>query len=153
MLLPLEQFQITALKGGESTQQGTLSEHNFYEQVKKANQINRELKQTKKKCVKQSEEWHDTVLEETVIQNSILYKNHCLWISESMIIELLWLAHNEPPNDHQRWDWIKSQIEFYYYWPTLYHDIDCYIFNCMICKCAKVSQQKPVNLLHSLEIF
>ena len=31
VLLSLKQFQITALKGGKSTQQGTLSKHNFYE--------------------------------------------------------------------------------------------------------------------------
>ena len=37
MLLSLKQFQITALKGGESTQQGTPDKHNFYEQIKKVN--------------------------------------------------------------------------------------------------------------------
>ena len=37
VLLSSEQFQVAALKGGESTQQGTFSEHNFYKWVKKAN--------------------------------------------------------------------------------------------------------------------
>ena len=52
VLLSLEQFQITALEGGESTQQGIFSKHNFYKQIKKANWVNRKLKQIKKKCVK-----------------------------------------------------------------------------------------------------
>ena len=43
MLLPPEQFQVTTLEGGESTQQGTPSKHDFYEQVKEANQVDREL--------------------------------------------------------------------------------------------------------------
>ena len=55
VLLPLKQFQITALKGRESTQQGTPDKHNFYEQIKEANQVDRELEWIKKKCVKQSE--------------------------------------------------------------------------------------------------
>ena len=44
VLLPPEQFQITALEKGESTQWSTSSKHNFYKQVKKANQVNRKLK-------------------------------------------------------------------------------------------------------------
>ena len=48
-------------------QQGTLSKHNFYEWVKKANQVNRELKQIKKRCVKQLEKWYDTVSEKAVV--------------------------------------------------------------------------------------
>ena len=55
VLLSSEQFQITALKEGKSTQQGILSEYNFYEQIKKANQVDRKLNQIIKKCVKQSE--------------------------------------------------------------------------------------------------
>ena len=70
-----------------------------------------------------------------------------------MITELLWLTHNKPPSGHQGQDWTRSQIESYYYWSTLYHDVDCYTFNCMACKCAKALWQKPADLLHSLEIF
>ena len=56
VLLSPEQFQITTLEGGESTQQGTPGEHDFYEWVKEVNQVDKELEQIKKKCVKQSEE-------------------------------------------------------------------------------------------------
>ena len=76
MLLSLKWFQVAALEGGESTQQSTSDKHNFYEQVKEANQVDRELKQIKKRCVKWSEEWCDTVSKKAVIQNSILYKNY-----------------------------------------------------------------------------
>ena len=55
MLLPSEQFQVTALEGGENTQQGIPGKYDFYEQTKKANWVNRELEQIKKRCVKQSE--------------------------------------------------------------------------------------------------
>ena len=78
MLLSSEWFQVTALEGGESMQQGTPSEHNFYEQVKEVNQVDKELKQIKKRYVKQLEGWHDTVLKGAVVQDSILYKNHHL---------------------------------------------------------------------------
>ena len=37
VLLSLEWFQITALEGGESMQQGTSGKHNFYEQIKEVN--------------------------------------------------------------------------------------------------------------------
>ena len=103
--------------------------------------------------MKWSEKWCDTVLERAVIQNSNFYKDYCFWIFKSMITELFWLTYNESLNGHQGQDWTKSQIEFYYYWPTLYHNIDCYIFNCIIYKCVKTSWQKPVSLLHFLEIL
>ena len=67
MLLSSEQFQVTALEGGESMQQGTPGKHNFYEQIKKTNQVDRELKQIKKKYVKQLKEWHNTVPKKAVI--------------------------------------------------------------------------------------
>ena len=133
-------------------QQGTPDKHNFYEQTKKANQVNRKLKQIKKRCVKQSERWCDTVLKKTMIQNLILYKNHHFWISESIITELLQFTHNESFSDYQRQDWIRSQIESYYYWSILYYDINCYIFNCIICKHIKAFQQRSAGLLHLLEI-
>ena len=104
VLLPSEWFQITALEGGESMQQGTPGKHNFYEQAKEANWVDRELKQIKKRCVEQSEKWHDTVLKEAVIQNSIFYKNHHLWVPKSMITEFFQLTHNEPPSDYQGQD-------------------------------------------------
>ena len=115
VLLPLKQFQITALKGRESTQQGTPGKHNFYEWVKEVNWVDKELEWIKKRCVKWPEEWCDIVLKKAVIQNSILYKNHYLWISESMITELLWLTHNEPPSGHQGQNWTRNQIKSYYY--------------------------------------
>ena len=152
VLLSLKQFQVTALEGEESMQQGTPGECNFYEWVKEVNWVDKELEQIKRRCVEQPEEWCDTVPEEAVVQDSILYKDYHLWVSESMITELLWLTHNEPPSNHQGQDWTKSQIESYYYWPTLYHNIDHYTFNCMICKHAKTSQQKLTGLLHPLEI-
>ena len=52
VLLSSEWFQITTLEGGESTQQGIPSKHNFYEQIKEVNQVDRELEQIKKRCVK-----------------------------------------------------------------------------------------------------
>ena len=52
VLLSSKQFQIAILKGGESMQQGTSGKHNFYEWVKEVNQVDRELKQIKKRCVK-----------------------------------------------------------------------------------------------------
>ena len=67
VLLSLEQFQVTALEGGESTQQSILGKHNFYKQVKEANQVDRELEQIKKRCVEWLKKWCDTVPEGAVI--------------------------------------------------------------------------------------
>ena len=145
MLLSLEWFQVTALEGGESTQQGTPGEHDFYKRVKEANRVDRELERP--------EGWCDTVPEGAVVQDSILYKDHHLWVPESMITELLQLTHDESPSGHQGQDWIRSQIEFYYYWFTLYHNINCYTFNCITCKHIKVSQQKSASLLYFFKIF
>ena len=108
MLLSLKQFQVAALEGGENMQQGILSKHDFYKQTKEANQVDRKLKWIKKRCVKWLKKWCNTVSEEAVIQNSILYKNHHFWVPENMITEFLWFTHNEPPNSHQEWDWIKN---------------------------------------------
>ena len=55
VLLSSEQFQVAALEGGENTQQGTPSKHDFYEQVKEVNQIDRELEWIKKRCVEHPE--------------------------------------------------------------------------------------------------
>ena len=152
MLLSPERFQVTALEGGESMQQGTPGKHNFYEWVKEVNWVDRELEWIKKRCVEHSEGWCDTVLKGAVVQDSILYKDHCLWVFESMIIELLWLTHNELFSGHQGWDWTRSQIESYYYWPTLYYDIDCYTFNCMVCKHIKALWHRSAGLLHPFKI-
>ena len=116
------------------------------------NWVNRKLKQIKKKCVKWLKKWCDTVSEKAMIQNSIFYKDYCLSISENMIIELLWLTHNKPLSGHQGQDWTRNQIKFYYYWFTLYYDVDCYIFNCIMCKYVKTFWQRPAGLLHFLEI-
>ena len=89
VLLSLKQFQVATLKGKESMQQGTPDEHDFYEQVKEVNQVDKGLKWIKKRCVEWLKRWCDTVSERAVIQNSILYKNYHLWVSESMITELL----------------------------------------------------------------
>ena len=89
MLLSSKQFQIAVLERGESTQWGTSGKHNFYKQVKKANQIDRELEWIKKRCVKQSERWHNTVSKKAVIQDLIFYKDYHFWVSESMITEFL----------------------------------------------------------------
>ena len=67
VLLSLKWFQVAALEGGESTQQGTPGEHNFYEWVKEVNQVDRELEQIKKRCVKHLKGWCDTVLKGAVI--------------------------------------------------------------------------------------
>ena len=144
--------QIAALKRGESMQQGISSEHDFYKWVKEVNQVDRELKQIKKKCVKQLKEWYNTVSEEVIVKNSILYKDHHFWVPESIITKLLWLTHNESLSDHQEWNWIRNQIKFYYYWPTLYHNIDYYTFNCIACKHVKALWQRPADLLHPFEI-
>ena len=108
MLLSLKWFQVAALKGGESMQQGTFSKHNFYEWVKKMNQVDRKLKWIKKKCVKWSEGWHNTVSKKAVIQDSILYKDHHLWVFKNMITEFFWLTYDEPFSDHQGQNQTKS---------------------------------------------
>ena len=53
VFLSLKQFQIAVLKKGKSMQQSISDKHDFYKQIKEINQIDRELKQIKKKCVKQ----------------------------------------------------------------------------------------------------
>ena len=44
VLLSLKWFQVTALEERKSTQQSTSDKYDFYEQVKKTNQIDRKLK-------------------------------------------------------------------------------------------------------------
>ena len=51
VLLSPEWFQVAALEGGESTQQGIPGKHDFYEWVKEANQVDRGLEWIKKRCV------------------------------------------------------------------------------------------------------
>ena len=101
VLLPSEWFQVTALEREESTQQGTLSKYDFYKQVKEVNQVDRELEWIKKRCVEWLKRWCNIVLKKAVVQNSILYKDHYLWVLESMITEFLQLIHDESPSGHQ----------------------------------------------------
>ena len=78
MLLSLKWFQVAALEGGKNTQQGISDKHDFYKQIKEANQVNKELKWIKKKYVKWLKKYCDTVSNRAVVQNSIFYKNHYL---------------------------------------------------------------------------
>ena len=89
MFLLSKQFQITALKERENTQQNIFDKHNFYKQIKEVNQIDKKLKQIKKRYMKWLKEWCDIVSEEAVIQNLIFYQDYHFWVFESIITELL----------------------------------------------------------------
>ena len=94
----------------------------------------------------------DMSLDNCRVLNEVLWKNDRLWISQSMIIQLIRKAHNLSINDHSDMNWTLNFLRWSYCWLKMRTTIKRYIWNCYICRRSKASRDRINELLKSLFI-
>ncbi len=94
----------------------------------------------------------DMSLDNCRVLNEVLWKNDRLWISQSMIIQLIRKAHNLSINDHSDMNWTLNLLRRSYCWLKMRTTIKRYIWNCYICRRSKASRDRINELLKSLFI-
>ncbi len=91
-------------------------------------------------------------LENCKVLNEVLWKNDRLWVSQSMIIQLIRKAHDLLINDHSDMNWTLNLLRQSYCWSKMRTTIKHYIRNCYVCCRSKASRDWINKLLKSLSI-
>ncbi len=86
------------------------------------------------------------------VLNEVLWKNDRLWISQSMITQLIKEAHDLSINDHSDMNWTLNLLRRSYCWLKMRMTIKRYIRNCYVCRRSKASRDRINELLKSLSI-
>jgi hypothetical protein len=86
------------------------------------------------------------------VLNKVLWKNDRLWVSQSIITQLIRKAHDLSINDHSNMNWTLDLLKRSYCWSKMRTTIKCYIQNCYVCRRSKVSRDRINKLLKSLFI-
>ncbi len=94
----------------------------------------------------------DMSLDNFRVLNEVLWKNNRLWISQSMIIQLIRKAHDLSINDHFDINWTLNLLRWSYCWSKMRMTIKRYIQNCYVCRRSKASRDQINKLLKSLFI-
>ncbi len=103
------------------------------------------IKQNRKTC-------QDMSLDNCKVLNEVLWKNDRLWVSQSMIIQLIREAHNLSINHHSDMNWMLNLLKQSYCWSKMRTTIKRYIWNCYVCCRSKASRDQINELLKSLFI-
>ncbi len=104
------------------------------------------IKQNRRTC-------QDISLNNCRVLNEVLWKNDRLWVSQSMITQLIRKAHNLSINDHSDMNWTLNLLRWSYCWSKMRMTIKRYIWNCYVCRRSKASRDWINELLKSLFIF
>ncbi len=104
------------------------------------------IEQNRKTC-------QDMSLDNFRVLNEVLWKNNRLWISQSMIIQLIRKAHDLSINDHFDMNQTLNLLRWSYCWSKMRMTIKRYIQNCYVCRRSKASRDRINELLNSLFIF
>ncbi len=94
----------------------------------------------------------DMSLDNCRVLNEVLWKNDRLWISQSMIIQLIRKAYNLLINDHSDMNWTLDLLRRSYCWSKMRTTIKRYIQNCYVYRRSKASRDQINKLLKSLFI-
>ncbi len=94
----------------------------------------------------------DMSLDNCRVLNEVLWKNDKLWVSQSMIIQLIRKAHDLSINDHSDMNWTLDLLRRSYCWSKMRTTIKRYIQNCYVCRRSKASRDRINELLKSLFI-
>jgi len=86
------------------------------------------------------------------VLNEVLWKNDRLWVSQSMITQLIRKAHDLSINDRSDMNWTLNLLRWSYCWLKMRTTIKCYIRNCYVCRRSKASRDQINELLKSLSI-
>ncbi len=95
----------------------------------------------------------DMSLNNCRVLNEVLWKNDRLWVSQSMITQLIREAYDLSINDHSDMNWTLDLLRWSYCWLKMRMTIKRYIQNCYVCCRSKASKDWINELLKSLSIF
>ncbi len=104
------------------------------------------MKQNKKTC-------QDIDLNKCRVLNKVLWKDDRLWVSQSIITQLIREAHNLLISDHSDMNRTLDLLRQSYCWSKMRITIKRYIQNCYICRRSKASRDRINELLKSLLIL
>ncbi len=94
----------------------------------------------------------DMSLDNCRVLNEVLWKNDKLWVSQSMIIQLIRKAYDLSINNHSDINWTLDLLRWSYCWLKMRTTIKRYIWNCYVCRRSKASRDQINELLKSLFI-
>ncbi len=82
----------------------------------------------------------DMSLNNCRVLNEVLWKNDRLWVSQSMITQLIREAYDLSINDHSDTNWTLDLLRWSYCWLKMRMTIKRYIQNCYVCCRSKASR-------------
>ena len=94
----------------------------------------------------------DMSLDNCKVLNKVLWKNDRLWVSQSMITQLIRKAYDLLINEHSDMNWTLNLLRWSYCWLKMRMMIKCYIQNCYVYCRLKTSKDWINELLKSLLI-
>ncbi len=95
----------------------------------------------------------DMSLDNCRVLNEVLWKNDKLWVSQSMIIQLIRKAHDLSISEHSDMNQTLNLLRRSYCWSKMRTMIKRYIQNCYVCHRSKALRDQINELLKSLLIL
>jgi len=96
--------------------------------------------------------YQDMNLDNCKVLNEVLWKNDRLWVSQSMIIQLIREAHDLLISNHSDMNQTLNLLRWLYCWLKMRMTIKHYIQNCYVCRRSKASRDQINELLKLLFI-
>ncbi len=151
--------QILLIFDSDSKQKSKANEDSIEEMISIQNRIIVENR-TNQQCIdirtvieQNRRTCQDMSLDNCRVLNEVLWKNDKLWVSQSIITQLIRKAHDLSINDHSDMNWTLDLLRRSYCWSKMRTTIKCYIQNCYVCRRSKASRDRINELLKSLLIF
>ncbi len=94
----------------------------------------------------------DMNLDNCRVLNEVLWKNDRLWVSQSMITQLIRKAYDLSISNYSDMNWTLDLLRRSYCWSKMRTTIKRYIQNCYVCRRSKASRDWINELLKSLSI-
>ncbi len=97
--------------------------------------------------------YQDMSLDNCRVLNEVFWKNDRLWVSQSMITQLIRKAYDLLINEHSDMNQTLNLLRWSYCWSKMRTTIKRYIQNCYVCCRSKASRDRINELLKSLLIL
>ena len=75
-----------------------------------------------------------------------------LCVTHQLRQKVLTESHAPPYASHRGIDSTVTAVDHYFYWPSLWKDVEVFVRPCLICQKIKYDRQKPAGLLQPLPI-
>ncbi len=151
--------QILLIFDSDSKQKSKANEDSIEEMIFIQNQIIVE-NQMNQQCIniqtvieQNRRTYQDMSLNNCRVLNKVLWKNDRLWVSQSMIIQLIREAYDLLINDYSDMNWTLNLLRWSYCWLKIRTTIKRYIQNYYVFRRSKASRNQINELLKSLSIF